>query len=241
MNMAKRSSTSAQSKSATGKKATKPSAKKTADAAPEAKAKKPTKKAAGAKAKAAKSTPKKAAAKSSAAGKKKTPKRPKSTATAASGAAPTLPDLPAVDPAEHLGLVPPASTDLPPVKIAKRDLLAIERALQINRAQLTNDVDALTHNNLSHSGRDMAGDLSGYGFHMADVATDNFAREMELNIATNETDRLRLVEEALERMDDGTYGRCLECGSPVGVPRLKVIPYTRFCIRCAEEDEADRS
>ncbi len=159
------------------------------------------------------------------------------TKKADSAAAAALATAPPPDPAADLGLTPLAEEKLPPVKFGKRDLAEIEKALHRVRDQLAQDVDAITQNNLTHSGREMSGDLSGYGFHMADVATDNFAREMELNIATGETDRLRLLEEARDRLQDGTFGRCQVCAEPINVARLKVIPYARLCIRCAEEAE----
>lgn len=165
---------------------------------------------------------------------KKAPKKK----TKGAAAAPETAQQPA-DAATFMGLVPTDDADLPPVKINKRDMAYITKALQMLRARLSTDLEALSANNLTHSGRDLAGDLSGYGFHMADVATDNFAREMELNIATGETDRLRLVEEALDRVADGTYGRCQRCPEPIAVDRLKVIPYATLCIRCAEEVERE--
>ena len=173
--------------------------------------------------------------KASAPKKRRAPKpapRPVDPAAAATLAAPAP-----VSDAADMGLLPPPEQELPPVKIGKRDLAAIQKALTKIRAQLSDDVEALTQNNLTHSGREMSGDLSGYGFHMADVATDNFAREMELNIATGETDRLRLLEEAIDRLKEGAFGRCQSCTDPISVDRLKVIPYARLCIRCAEEAE----
>ena len=43
---------------------------------------------------------------------------------------------------------------------------------------------------------------------------------------------------ALERMEEGTYGKCLDCGEEISMSRLKAIPYTLRCIECAEEAEA---
>lgn len=196
-----------------------------------------SKKTAASKAKSVSAPAKKRAPKKAAQGGGKGAAKPKAPAKKPKAAAAERPAAPAVDPAVQMGLVEPPEEKLPPVKIAKRDLAAIEKALEGLYQRLTQDVGALTQNNLSHSGRDMSGDLSGYGFHMADVATDNFAREMELNIATGETDRLRLIEEAFDRIGEGTFGRCVACKEPIGVPRLKVIPYARLCIRCAEEAE----
>jgi RNA polymerase-binding protein DksA len=72
---------------------------------------------------------------------------------------------------------------------------------------------------------------------MADVGTDSFGREMELNIASGENERLRMIEEALERIEEGTYGQCVSCDGKISVERLKAIPYARLCIECARESE----
>jgi RNA polymerase-binding transcription factor DksA len=72
---------------------------------------------------------------------------------------------------------------------------------------------------------------------MADVGTDNFGREMELNIASGETERIRLIEEALERIEEGIYGNCVSCDGKINIDRLKAVPYTRLCIECARESE----
>ena len=72
---------------------------------------------------------------------------------------------------------------------------------------------------------------------MADVGTDNFGREMELNIASSENERIRLVEEALEKIEDGTYGDCISCEGKINIERLKAVPYARLCIECARESE----
>ncbi len=48
---------------------------------------------------------------------------------------------------------------------------------------------------------------------------------------------LTQVEEALERIEEGTYGRCLRCGNFIDYARLKVLPYATLCIRCKELEE----
>lgn len=49
--------------------------------------------------------------------------------------------------------------------------------------------------------------------------------------------KLRLIDRALARLDDGTYGECARCGKPVGDGRLEAIPYAEQCIRCASGGE----
>ncbi len=49
------------------------------------------------------------------------------------------------------------------------------------------------------------------------------------------------VEEALRRIEDGTYGRCLSCGGPLGLQRLRAIPEARYCLACSSPREADEA
>jgi DnaK suppressor protein len=53
----------------------------------------------------------------------------------------------------------------------------------------------------------------------------------------NEQETLELINEALARMEKGTYGLCAECAEPISKPRLQAIPYARHCIRCARKLE----
>jgi RNA polymerase-binding protein DksA len=119
----------------------------------------------------------------------------------------------------------------------KRLLKKFKKQLEQLRAELSDGLQHLSENNLNRSQRESSGDLSGYSYHMADVGTDNFGREMELNIASSENERIRLIEEAMERIEEGSYGACSVCDGKINVERLEAVPYTRLCIECARESE----
>jgi DnaK suppressor protein len=119
----------------------------------------------------------------------------------------------------------------------KRDKNHLKKQLEKLRTSMSQGIQQLSDNNLNRSQRDSSGDLSGYSYHMADVGTDNFGREMELNIASGENKRLHLIEEALERIEEGTFGQCISCEGKINIERLKAIPYTELCIECARESE----
>ena len=74
--------------------------------------------------------------------------------------------------------------------------------------------------------------------HMADQGSDEFQYEATIKIANTEAQHLYKIEEALARIEDGSYGKCSECNKAIGIPRLKRLPYTRMCIECKEKDEA---
>ncbi len=60
-----------------------------------------------------------------------------------------------------------------------------------------------------------------------------FEMEKELSILENSRDILAKVEEALQRIDEGTYGTCDVCGEPIPVARLEALPYTKMCVKDA--------
>ena len=70
------------------------------------------------------------------------------------------------------------------------------------------------------------------GEELADVGSDNFIRETELALMTEEERRLALIEAALERLEDGTYGICLDCAADIPDGRLAAKPYAVLCIDC---------
>jgi DnaK suppressor protein len=73
---------------------------------------------------------------------------------------------------------------------------------------------------------------------MADVGTDAFEQEITLDLLGNEKGVLEQVEAALKRIEDGSYGRCEECGLGIAKARLEAIPYTALCVKCASRQEA---
>jgi len=121
--------------------------------------------------------------------------------------------------------------------VSKRNYDKIKQQLEEKRKQIAAGIDHITNDNLNMSQRDASGDLSGYTFHMADVATDNFDREFSLDIASNEQQLLNRIDEALKKIEEGTYGICESCEVNISMERLKAVPYARLCIKCAEEEE----
>jgi RNA polymerase-binding protein DksA len=112
-----------------------------------------------------------------------------------------------------------------------RDLL-LEKKERIAR-----NVQTLREHHLHNSSRDASGDLSGYSLHMADMGTDAFDREFGLSVASSEGDLLYRIEQALKRIDEGTYGCCEACGAAIKLTRLKAVPWAALCIRCKKMEE----
>ena len=119
----------------------------------------------------------------------------------------------------------------------KKDLQRFKNLLLKKREEIIVEMNNITKDTLSKSQREASGDLSGYSFHMADQASDNYDREFSLNLASDSQKLIYAIDEALERVKDKTYGRCLECHKEIGRKRLKAVPYAVLCIECQRKEE----
>ena len=119
----------------------------------------------------------------------------------------------------------------------KADVKVYRERLLVLRARLRGDVNQLADAALKKSRSEASGDLSSMPIHMADIGSDNFEQEFTLSLMETEGGTLEKIEGSLERMEDGTYGQCEECGSKIPKKRLDAIPYTAMCIKCASEFE----
>ncbi len=73
---------------------------------------------------------------------------------------------------------------------------------------------------------------------LADTATELYTQEFNYSLSENDRAQLLLIDAALERMDDGDYGDCEDCGEKINETRLKAIPWAPLCIECQERIEA---
>ncbi|MCR5165095.1 MAG: TraR/DksA C4-type zinc finger protein [Thermoguttaceae bacterium] len=100
------------------------------------------------------------------------------------------------------------------------------------RARLVGDVNHMTDLALNRS----ASELSSVPFHMADAGSDNYDQDFTLRLVMNGQETLTQIDDALERIEDGTYGICECCGNKIPKRRLLVVPYARMCVKCAEKN-----
>jgi RNA polymerase-binding transcription factor DksA len=106
------------------------------------------------------------------------------------------------------------------------------------RARLRGDVSAMADSALNKTRSEASGDLSSMPIHMADLGTDNFEQEFTLSLMETEEGTLDAIEASLERIEDGVFGQCEECGGVIKKSRLNAIPYTPLCIKCASALES---
>ncbi len=122
-------------------------------------------------------------------------------------------------------------------KMAAKDLKKYKGLLLKDRARVGGELSHIAENTLNKSQREASGDLSGYSYHMADMASDDYERDFSLGRATDEQKILYSIDEAMKRIEDRTYGYCLQCGKPILKKRLQVLPYTELCINCQKKNE----
>jgi RNA polymerase-binding protein DksA len=85
--------------------------------------------------------------------------------------------------------------------------------------------------------RESSGENSSYSFHLADMGTDSNDREKAFLIASKESDQIKEIFYALEKIENGEFGICEQCQAEINQHRLEAIPYARLCLDCKSKEE----
>jgi RNA polymerase-binding transcription factor DksA len=80
-------------------------------------------------------------------------------------------------------------------------------------------------------------EASAFGMHQADAGSDAYDRDFALSLLSQEQDALYEIDEALKRVELGTYGKCEMSGKPIPRARLEAIPFARFTVECQSQLE----
>ncbi len=102
------------------------------------------------------------------------------------------------------------------------------------RREILNSVQEMEDEALKKSRLDASGDLSSMPIHMADLGTDNFQQEFSLGLLDSERTLLREIDDALIRIEEGTYGICQGSGKQIPRARLEAQPWARYGVEYAE-------
>lgn len=122
-------------------------------------------------------------------------------------------------------------------KFSKKELKDFKKIVLKKKEEVSDDLKHISDDTLRKSQKEASGDISGYTYHMADVATDNYDREFSLGLASNERKSLYELDDALKRIEEGTFGICGDCKGMITKVRLKAVPSTRLCIKCQQKRE----
>ena len=136
---------------------------------------------------------------------------------------------------------PAASKGKSPRTFRKEELAFFRTHLQQHLELIQGNLNALAGDNLKRSAIETTGDIRAHSTHMADHGTDNFDRELALNLASSRQDSVYDIEDAIRRIDDGTYGACETCGCAIERPRLRALPFAKKCVACQNAAERGRT
>ena len=120
--------------------------------------------------------------------------------------------------------------------MTKKEAAEFKKLLLKKRTEIVKEIHEITKENMK-SLKEASGDLSGYSYHMADMASDSYDRDLSLNIATSEQKVIYEIDEALKLIDEGKYGICVSCSKKIPMKRLKALPYAKYCIQCQSKEE----
>ena len=92
---------------------------------------------------------------------------------------------------------------------------------------------------MSGLAKESAQEMPGYSLHMADSGTDNFDRDFALSLLSSDQDAIYEIDEALKRIEKGSYGVCELTTKPIPHARLEAIPWTRFTVEAQAQLERE--
>ncbi len=118
-------------------------------------------------------------------------------------------------------------------KPTKKEAEEFRQLLLVRRAQLLGDVKGLEAEAFSDETQHVSTN------HLADSSFEQYEQEFNLSMIENETEELKEIARALEKMESGTFGECEACGIDISIERLRAMPYTRICIHCRGKFEEE--
>jgi len=114
-------------------------------------------------------------------------------------------------------------------KMPKKEMEKYRRLLEQKKNSLSSDL-AKTRNAEEETTEELTQDI-------ADKAVSSYTREFLYSLSDTDRSTLVRIDEALVRIDEGTYGACINCGQPMNEKRLTAVPWARLCVDCQELSE----
>jgi DnaK suppressor protein len=121
-------------------------------------------------------------------------------------------------------------------RLTPQELEDFRQMLLAKRRQLVGDVAHLEDEAIRTNQHGGSG-ASAMPIHMADIGSDTWEQELTLGLIENERGLLREIDEALDRLKDGTYGICVATGKAITKARLRAKPWAKYCIEYARKRE----
>lgn len=106
--------------------------------------------------------------------------------------------------------------------------------LLAEKKRVFEEMGEIQQENLKTSIADQSGENSRYSYHLGDTASLAYGREFSMGLAERQQKYLEQIDEALQRIADGTYGTCLVTGEPIPVERLEEVPVAKYSVKGKE-------
>jgi RNA polymerase-binding protein DksA len=142
----------------------------------------------------------------------------------------------ATRPASKPSVKPAAKAAVKPgiKSLPKKQLDHFKAKLLAEKNRVLEEMNDLQQNNLKTSISDAAGENSRYSYHLGDVASLSYGREFSMGLAERQQKYLEEIDEALQRIVEGTYGICKVTGEPIAVERLEEVPIAKYSVKGKE-------
>jgi len=117
----------------------------------------------------------------------------------------------------------------------KKKILYFKEKLINEQSRVLDLIKQMKQNGVINSNSEMASELSFYDNHPSDTATELFDKEKGIALKKNEISILNKIEDSLESIEEGDYGKCKSCGKDIDEARLEVMPYADNCMSCQKD------
>jgi RNA polymerase-binding protein DksA len=124
--------------------------------------------------------------------------------------------------------------------LSAKEVTAFRTLLLKRRREILQNVHEIEGETLRKSRLDASGDLSSMPIHMADLGTDNYQQEFSLGLMDSERKLIVEIDDALNRIETGTFGICEGTGKPISKARLEAQPWARYSVEYARMIEEGR-
>ncbi|MCL2181842.1 MAG: TraR/DksA family transcriptional regulator [Chitinispirillia bacterium] len=118
--------------------------------------------------------------------------------------------------------------------LTKKQMEYFKEKLLAEKHKVLEEMGDLQQDNLKQSISDAAGENSRYSYHLGDVASLSYGREFSMGLAERQQKYLEQIDDALARIEDGTYGICKVTGDPIDVERLEEVLVAKYSVKGKE-------
>ena len=121
-------------------------------------------------------------------------------------------------------------------KLSKKELTHYKQKLLAERERILRELGRIAEA-INEAAAETESAKQSYSNHIADIGTDFMEKEKNYYYADQEGQYLKAIEAALERIEHGEYGQCMECGELISEKRLEAVPAAELCISCKDKKE----